>query len=71
MHDLLNKWVVVWSEQQQCFNYEPVEKMLKSNINSFNRQQANQYVPLAFFNSSEEAFDAIEVFRKHRQDLNN
>ncbi|NUZ10061.1 hypothetical protein HUZ36_04640 [Pseudoalteromonas sp. McH1-7] len=70
MNSLLNKWVVVWSEQQQCFNYETVERMLNSNINSFKRQKANQYVPLAFFDSAEEASDAIEVFRKHRPDLN-
>ncbi|MCP4056489.1 MULTISPECIES: hypothetical protein [unclassified Pseudoalteromonas] len=70
MEDLLSKWVVVWSEQQQCFNYESVERMLDSNINSFKRKKANQYVPLAFFESSEEARNAIQAFKKHRPDLN-
>jgi len=69
MIDNINSnWVVLWSEQQQCFHYEKVERMLESNIRSFKRCQPNQYVPLAFFESDKDARQAIKKLKEFRAD---
>ncbi|WP_405127961.1 hypothetical protein [Pseudoalteromonas sp. PB2-1] len=69
VENINSNWVVLWSEQQQCFHYETVEKMLESNISSFKRCKPNQYVPLAFFKSDKDARQAIKKLKQFRADL--
>lgn len=60
--------VLEWSESQQQFHTIPIEKMLSLNLQRFvNGPAGNDWTPLAFFSTYEEAAEAREILRAEKE----
>lgn len=53
-------YVAEWSHSQQQYHFHTVEMMLQSNINQHNNNKGPDYIPLAFFDTAEEASKYID-----------
>jgi hypothetical protein len=58
-----------WSFSQKCFHIEPVMYSMRSNMDSFLRGGASDYVLLGIFGSDEEASAAAQTLREQRPDM--
>lgn len=53
--NLLGKWVVEWSQIQQNFHVDTLEKTLERNLRAFKNDRPSQYVVLCIADSMEQA----------------
>ena len=63
-------WVAEWSEEQKCFNVDPLLVALKRNNRVFAKGKGGGYFPLGIYATHDEASAACEAgkefLRKHR-----
>jgi ArsR family metal-binding transcriptional regulator len=65
MHDDFYKlFVVEYSAMQNAFHVQTVSEMLLSNIRRFTMQDGNDYVPMAFTETKEEADKIVASLRE-------
>lgn len=68
MFELNKLWVVEWSESQQSFHIDTIEKMLKRNTSAFLSERKTDYKPLAFAESQDEAIELRkQLDRSHEE----
>jgi hypothetical protein len=59
-----NLWTVEWSQSQQCFHIDALQKTITRNIAAFMHNRSNDYQLLYIAKSQEKASEAIAKLEK-------
>ena len=68
MENFNKSWVVEWSESQQSYHIDTIEKMLNRNINAFANGRKTDYKPLIFAESQSEAVKLKKQLARKKTD---
>ncbi len=68
MNNLLEKLAVEFSISQKAFHKHPVSDMIKTNLESVLMKKQNDYIPIGFFDTHEQADTFIN---KHYDKIKN
>jgi len=59
-------WVVEWSESQQCFHVDLLDKSLETNTRNYLEGRKTDFVPIGVFATAEEATSYTETMKSQR-----
>lgn len=65
-----DKWVVEWSDAQECYHIDTLSKSIAGNMRSFINKWPLQYTIIAICDSPEEADQWFEKLDKARNEQN-
>lgn len=65
--DTKNLWTVQWSEKQQCFHVDQLDRLLTDNLRKFIQvNQYNDWALIAIMTSHSEAHEVVRILREKR-----
>lgn len=65
--DTENLWTVQWSEKQQCFHVDQLDRLLTDNLRKFIEvNQYNDWALIAIMPSRSEAHKVVGILREKR-----
>lgn len=60
-------FVAEWSHSQQAFHIQKVADMLIHNVEQCMENRGPDYIPLSFFDSTDEASKFIDLIKRRKQ----